>query len=219
MSDPEKVPVQVAISRLIAEMPSIGKAGKAADAQGGYAYRGIEQITGALQTLLAKHGIVVVPNATVTTFAPAAGMKDNWTDAVITVAWTIIGPEGDAIQAQTIGMGRDGGDKAFTKAQSQAYKYLWLDLLCIADKKDDADGADYSGGHADTRRPRSNPQPQVETAGLALYKRLKDPMSDASKTKLKEIAGTYQLKLTANDLDANPEYANEVRLILDGTAR
>lgn len=202
--------VYQALTEIIKELPGIGKGGTGPKDQGGYKYRGIEQITSHVSVLLAKHGVVVIPSATLISDGPAPGMKESWTRVILQVDWTIVGPDGSTMPARTIGIGHDSGDKGSNKAMSQAYKYLWLDLLCIADTKDDSDGADYSTG------VRAEPVPVPDTEGVRLARRLREPMSAASKDRLKEIAANYGFKLIAADLDEHPEFANEVRLILDG---
>lgn len=207
-----EITVHEAISRIMVEMPAIGKDGRASAQQGGYAYRGIEDITSVLQTLFAKHRVVIAPKARMISWTPAPGMKENWTDVALEVEWLITGPDGSTMQAQTIGIGRDSADKGANKAMTQAYKYLLLDLLCIADKKDDSDGADYSA------HERSSP-PQVETAGLLLYRRLSEPMSQATKSQLKEMAAFHERKLTVGDFDNDHIWLSAVAAVLDGAPR
>jgi antitoxin component of RelBE/YafQ-DinJ toxin-antitoxin module len=194
----------------MAEMPSIGKGDRASAAQGGYAYRGIEAITGHVQVLLAKHGVVIVPNARLISMSPAPGMKETWSDVILEVEWTITGPDGSTMTGQTIGIGRDSADKGANKAMTQAYKYLLLDLLCIADKGDDSDGADYS------HYERSEP---VKTAGQLLAERLHLPMSEATKSILTQMRDTRELALTAAAFDANKTWLQEVKAVLDGSPR
>jgi len=170
--NPEAVSIGIALARLIGEMPSIGKDERSEDSYGGYRYRGIEQITREVQPLLAKHGIVVVPQARLLSHTPAAGMRDNWTDMVLEVTWKVIGPDGTWLEARTIGVGRDGGDKGANKAMTQAYKYLWLDLLCICDAEDDTDGNNYDAHRATEGRStgsggRSSTKPTRRTQGTA----------------------------------------------------
>jgi len=50
-----------AVSRVMSELPAIGRDRRAAQEHGGYAYRGIDQITSHVSPLLAKHGVVLVP--------------------------------------------------------------------------------------------------------------------------------------------------------------
>ena len=143
-----------ALAAIMRDMPAIGKNDKAPQ---GYNYRGIEAITGHLQTLLAKHCVVIVPTSRIVTITPAAGMKDGWHDVQLEVAWSIYGPGGvsDVIHAQTVGIGRDNSDKGANKAQTQAYKYLLIELFSIADKADDGDAASYDHGRAPEPDPRT----------------------------------------------------------------
>lgn len=143
-ADVVEVPsVYQAISAVIAELPNIGKGDKSPE---GYQYRGIESITRQLQPLLAKHGVVIVPQAVVTSVVPSPAMKDGWQDVHMRVAWNVFGPDGSCVEAVTNGIGRDRSDKGANKAQTQAYKYLLLHLLCVADGKDDADSLTYEDG-------------------------------------------------------------------------
>lgn len=134
------VPVAQALAAVIADLPGISKADKSPE---GYAYRGVEAITKQLQPLLARHGVVIVPRSTVTQVVPSPAMKDGWQDVYAQVDWLIMGPDGSTIEARTNGIGRDRSDKGANKAQTQAYKYLLLHLLCIADSADDTDGQTY----------------------------------------------------------------------------
>lgn len=136
-----------ALVRVMAELPGMGKDDRSPE---GYAYRGIDSITKRLQPLLAKHGVVILPDVTVIQVVPSPAMKDGWQDVRVSVTWTIIGPEGDQVQATTAGIGRDRSDKGSNKAQTQAYKYLLLHLFCISDKADDSDNLTYVEGHADS---------------------------------------------------------------------
>lgn len=142
----DKATVQDAIASVMAEVPSIGKGDRSPE---GYQYRGIEAITKHVQPLFAKYGVVVAPHARITEVRPSPAMKDGWTDVYMEVGWTITGPDGSQLHAQTTGIGRDRTDKGANKAQQQAYKYLLLHLLCIADSKDDSDSHDYEGGRAE----------------------------------------------------------------------
>lgn len=210
-TDPPKITVYEALTRIIADLPGIGKEGRGPADQGRYAYRGIEQITSHVSVLLAKHGVVVVPSATVLSHIGAPGMKETWTDITLQVAWTIVGPDGSIMPAQTIGIGRDSGDKGANKAMSQAYKYLWLDLLCIADTKDDSDGADYSAGVA------PDPPAFVKTAGMLAFDRIAGRTSEtqAALRALKAEDRFKGRKLIVADLDANPEWLAAVEAVLD----
>ena len=136
--------VVVALSRVMRDLPGIGKDQAASAAQGGYRYRGIEAITREVAPLFAKHGVVFVPRVH-EWFEPREFLVNNkpWTDERLLVTYTVYGPGGpqDNITVGPIpAIGRDNSDKAGNKCLTQAYKYALLQTLCIADAKDDADG-------------------------------------------------------------------------------
>ena len=139
MTEPKNV--VTALAAVIAEMPAIGKDAQASSAQGGYSYRGIEAITARVQPLLAKHGVVFAPEVIEWTEKDITVNGKPWTDQRLKVRYTIYGPGGpqDCIQTTVVGIGRDNSDKGANKAMSQAFKYLLLQTLCIADPKDDGD--------------------------------------------------------------------------------
>jgi len=208
--------VQQALAQIMAELPAIGKGGKASVAQGGYAYRGIEQITSHLQPLLAKHGVVIAPYATVISIQPAPGMKESWTDTVLQVTWKILGPDADYVEAQTVGIGRDNADKGANKAMSQAFKYLLLDLFCISDAKDDNDGADYSGGvreYPDTYL--INPAP---SAASVLFAKL-ITYTPETQAALRALAKEHGKKLSEKALNEDPEWLDAVVATIDQTEK
>lgn len=137
---PRRLTVHEAIARVMAELPNIGKGDKSPE---GYQYRGIEAVTKHAQPLLAKHGVVIVPRARVTSVLPSPAMKDGWQDVYVEVDWIVVGPDGSMLEARTNGIGRDRSDKGANKGQTQAFKYLLLHLFCIADGKDDSDNQTY----------------------------------------------------------------------------
>lgn len=143
---PRLLTVQEAIAKVMAELPNIGKGDKSPE---GYQYRGIEAITKHAQPLFAKYGLVIVPRARITKVVPSPAMKDGWQDVHVEVAWTLVGPDGSTLIAMTSGIGRDRSDKGANKGQTQAYKYLLLHLLCIADGKDDSDNQTYEHDRAE----------------------------------------------------------------------
>jgi hypothetical protein len=148
VSDDTKPTVFEALAAVMGELRGIGKDDKSPE---GYAYRGIEAVTRQLQPLFAKHGIVIAPCAEVLATVPSPAMKEGWQDVIMRVEWTIYGPDGSSLKATTNGVGRDRSDKGANKAQTQAFKYLLLHLLCISDAKDDSDGQTYEDGRVPER--------------------------------------------------------------------
>ena len=192
----EVVPVHVALSRIMAELPAIGKDDRMAGGGMSYNYRGIEAITAHVQPLLAKHGVIIIPKTTVTGIEPALDAKPGWQDAVISIDWLIVGPDGSTLEARTVGIGRDSSDKSCTKAASQAFKYLLLHLFCISDRSDDSDGL-----VDDSAREQVDDGP---TPIQQLYADVKASKGTALAVELKTLADFNQHKLSEKDFAEFP---------------
>ena len=148
-----------ALNRIMAELPGIGKDEKADPRQGGYAYRGIESITRAVQPLLARHGVVIVPRVQSHEVVDIMVADRPWTDTRLLVVYTVYGPggPGDYVEIGPIlAIGRDNSDKGANKCMTQAFKYLLLQLFCVSDAKDDADAASVERD----ARPRASEGPR-----------------------------------------------------------
>jgi hypothetical protein len=136
--------VTEAIAAIMGEMKGIGKNKTAAQQSGGYAYRGIEDITIVLQPLLARHGLVFLPRATITQIREIEVNGKPWTDTYLSVEYEIHhGPSDTSITGQACGIGRDNSDKGANKAMTQAFKYILLQVFCIADPEDDSEGSHH----------------------------------------------------------------------------
>jgi len=203
---PDVLPVQVALANIMAELPAIGKDSQMGTGQYGYSYRGIETITAHLQPLLAKHGVVIIPRSTLVSITPALDAKPGWQDVILSVEWTIVGPDGTELTANTIGIGRDNSDKGANKAQSQAYKYALLQIFAISDRNDDSDGIDYA--HA------AEPEP---TAIEILYEQVKATAGTEIGKGLKALAEASDKKLSAKALADDPDWADVVRIYITST--
>lgn len=177
---PELPTVHQAIARVMAEIPSIGKDQESKPSKEGgpkYRYRGIEAITAHLQPLLAKHGVVIYPQTellNVLTWGDI-NMRDGWREHVIEVKWGVFGPRGDCLDPppRTWGQGRDNADKGVNKAQTQAYKYLLLQLFAIGDRNDDADQGPPSDDQyqpAGTTAASDDPNRYLTNEQLAPYR-------------------------------------------------
>lgn len=141
-----------ALSRVMRDLPGIGKGMNADPSQGGYAYRGIEQITGHTQTLFARHGIVMIPEVLEWDREEVTVANKPWHDEKCKIVYRVYGPGGldDVIEVGPLfTVGRDGSDKGVNKCMTQALKYALIQVLCIGDKKDDADGTTSEAGYRD----------------------------------------------------------------------
>lgn len=159
--------VTEALAKVIAEIPGIGKDQTAAPQQGGYAYRGIEQITKHVQPLFAKYGIVVAPHVHSFEVDHIEVNGKPWTDTRCLISYTVYGPNGtdDRIEVGPfLTIGRDNADKGANKCATQGYKYLLLQMLCISDAKDDGD---QQSVEADSRPRAPQLPPGMVPAGAA----------------------------------------------------
>jgi hypothetical protein len=131
-----------ALACVMRDLPTIGRDGRAPEEHGGYAYRRIEQITAHASPLLARYGVVFVPEVRCIERRDVTLARTTFTDTVLTVRYRIFGPGGprDHIEATVVGIGRASSDKGGSKALTQAFKYVLTQVLCVADAKDDADG-------------------------------------------------------------------------------
>lgn len=153
--------VVAAIAAITRDLPAIGKGESSKDIP--YKFRGIETLMTHIAPLMAKHKLVIVPDVRSLTVnrdvENSKGRMAGWTETILHVGWTILGPEGGVVTGATTGIGRDNSDKGANKAQTQAFKYLLMELFSIGDKDDDND---YTGpGVADEAPPPS----QWETGG------------------------------------------------------
>lgn len=158
-----------ALARVARDLPGIGKDSKAAPDQGGYAYRGIEAITRAVQPLLAREGIVFVPSVQQWDRDVVLVGRDRkeWHDDRMLILYRVYGPGGtdDVIEVGPIpAIGRDGTDKGANKCMTQAFKYALLQALCVADSRDDGDQE-----HHEAERP---PEFITETQALDFIERM-----------------------------------------------
>lgn len=195
--------VTEAIARVMAELPAIGKDGRAAAQQGGYAYRGIEAITAEAQGLFGKYGVVFVPRVVSHEIKDITVQNKPWTDTILTVEYDVFGPGhgrevvngfGRTIvdDMLTVGpllaIGRDNSDKGANKAMTQAFKYALLQVLCISDKKDDGDSSTHE---ADARPEPIAPDPAAEEAMHDLGERIRSLPDSIRDTVQSNLRGRF----------------------------
>ena len=207
----EPIPVQVAIARVMRDLPAIGKDSTAPGSMGGYTFRGIEQITTVLKPIMAKHGLVIIPQADTIVIDPAPGQKEMWQDVMVRFGWQIVGPDGSFLMATTYGIGRDHTDKGANKAASQAFKYLLMQLFCISDSNADSDGHEYAEVEPVQREP-SQAERQVDGL-MERLRALKDDPPTAET--IKEWAHSQDKKLSPAALLEDQDWRQSLITMLD----
>lgn len=118
------------ITKIIAEIPAIGKEKK--NTTQGFSYRGIDDVMNALNPLLAKNKVFVVPQILEQTREERTTAKGgNLIYSICKIKYTFYAEDGTYIEAITIGEGMDSGDKATNKAMAIAMKYALFQVFCI----------------------------------------------------------------------------------------
>ena len=126
----QKCSIYEAISNVMSEVGAIGK--EKTNAQQGFKYRGIDDVMNALQPVLVKYGVFVVPEI-------LEQVREERTSrngaaliySVCKIKFTFYARDGSSISAITIGEGMDSGDKATNKAMAIAFKYACFQVFCI----------------------------------------------------------------------------------------
>lgn len=168
--------VEEKIAKIMGELPAIGKDSKAPDVMGGFMFRGIEQLTGILQTRCAAEGIVFIPRVVHMQIldAPSTSRGGVQKDVVLQVEYEVSDGDDAILVGPIVGIGRDGTDKGANKAMTQAFKYAILQLFMISDKADDGDAQSYE----DTKAPEPPVAAALDAAHEALVARIKNLTPD-----------------------------------------
>jgi hypothetical protein len=149
------------IAAVTAELSKIGISKESKNHSQGYAFRGIDQVYGALSPLLSKHGLCILPRVKdrqVIERQNRAGTALFY--VTLTVEFDFVAAE-DASKhtVVTIGEAMDSGDKASNKAMSAAYKYAAFQAFCIPTEGDndaDAQTHEVAAKPAFTNDPRGD---------------------------------------------------------------
>ena len=122
------------ITAIMQEIPAIGKEKK--NQQQGFKYRGIDDVMNALQPILSKHKVFVVPEVI------DQSREDRVTNkggtilySMLKIKYTFYAEDGTNVSAVVIGEGMDSGDKASNKAMAIAMKYAFFQVFCNPTRK------------------------------------------------------------------------------------
>lgn len=118
------------ITKIMEEVPSIGKTQR--NKTQGFMYRGIDEVINALQPLLAKNKVFIVPEILEQTREERTTSKGgNLIYSICKIKYKFYAEDGSCVEAITIGEGMDSGDKATNKAMAIAMKYALFQVFCI----------------------------------------------------------------------------------------
>ncbi|QLQ37960.1 ERF family protein [Micromonospora robiginosa] len=182
IADVDQVPVHTAWARVMADVQSIGKGDRfSAGGGGNYQYRGVDRVLNAVGPALRRHGVMVIPVRTEANYRDVlTAASKKMRECTVTVTYSIRGPRGDEMPAQSCGESMDTGDKGTTKACTVAYRNLLITALSIPtrDPRLDAEASNHERGSAPAPRPAD----------------YRDEISDprTSLGRLKQVAGELQ---------------------------
>lgn len=167
--------VYSAMVDVMREVREVGKNGTGPREAGSYGYRKLDDAVDAVGAALRQVGILLVPVEVISheirqTVVPAGEGSRTWTTATVTVRWRYIHPEDGSSQDVVMsGEGRDMGDKATGKANSNAWKNALVQSLNIPvqglpEVEDEHPVIGAGQGPAEQRPPQQQAQrpPQAE---------------------------------------------------------
>lgn len=138
--------VYAAIAAVTHEMSKEGISKDRKNESQGYAFRGIDDVYGALSPLLSKHKLCVLPRVTQREVVERQNARGNALFyTTLTVEFDFVSAEdGSRHTVVTVGEAMDSGDKSCNKAMSAAYKYACFQAFCIPTEGDnDADATTH----------------------------------------------------------------------------
>lgn len=151
---PEQVPVHIAWSRVMDDIRGISKSELYNAAGTRYNFRGIDRTVNAFAPVLRRHGVLVIPSNVEASYRDFTNSnKKIQRECTAIVTWTIYGPKGDHLTAQSAGEALDSADKGTAKAQSVALRVLLLTAGMVPTGDPDPDSVFIDRGEAVVRSP------------------------------------------------------------------
>lgn len=175
--------VYQAISSVMADLAVDGISKDKKNQQQGYSFRGIDDVYNALSSVLAKHGLLMLPRVLSRDVAERVNHKGTALFYVTVEAEfdLVCSEDGSKHTIKTYGEAMDSGDKATNKAMSAAYKYAAMQAFCIPTEGDnDADASTHTIKGQKPLVPSTSVHPEgpdwwgAEGAGMSASQAKKD---------------------------------------------
>lgn len=198
--------VQEALAAVMNEVQAVAK--KDRNDHQKFNFRGIDAVVNAVGPALRKHGVIVLPEVREDRFGTVeVGQKRTpMGHAVLRVAYTFVGPEGDTLTCVVAAEAMDSGDKAYPKAMSVAFRTALLQALALPTDEPDPDASSYE------RAPSRDLS--AELAGL--LEKAED-LVDAEKVRAYASQGDEQMRASITRLhNVLAEAGSPVRLPAEG---
>lgn len=123
--------------KVAAAIGTVGKDKKASMGAGGsFSFRGIDDFLNACHTALVDHVVTLTPHVVEHRLIERERVKDGRTvgmtiHVIVTVDYTFTAPDASSCTVRTVGEAADTGDKATSKAMSQALKYALMHTFTV----------------------------------------------------------------------------------------
>lgn len=154
-----------ALCAAMEELNAIGKDSK--NQQQGFMYRGIDAVMNALNPVLKKNKIFVVPEVLEHSREERQTQRGgNLIYSILKVKYTFFADDGSNVSAVVIGEGMDSADKSSNKAMSVAFKYACFQVLCIP--TEEMKDPDSESPPESTRKPIDPVFSKCEVCGGAI---------------------------------------------------
>jgi hypothetical protein len=154
--------IYAAISNVMSEIGAITKDKK--NQQQGFMYRGVDDVMNALQPILIKYKVFIVPETLEQTREEKTSKAGSaLIYSICKIKYTFYADDGSNIIAVVIGEGMDSGDKATNKAMAIAFKYVCFQVFCIPTeemKDPDAETPEIKPRQSKPASVQGKPEPQ-----------------------------------------------------------
>lgn len=178
-----------AIPAIMGELDAVGKNKR--NSQQGFMYRGIDDVMNAINPVLAKNKVFIVPEIMEQSREERQTVKGaNLIYSICRMRFRFFAEDGSSVEAVTVGEGMDSGDKATNKAMSVAFKYACFQIFCIPTeemKDPDAESHDVRPKGNVAGYPQGKEQQQVSPerqANEEMEERANKALIDGVKTKV-----------------------------------
>jgi class 3 adenylate cyclase len=122
----------------------------------GFNFRGIDAVLNAVGPSIRKHGGFIVPEIVDKQAETVLAKNGGALNVVrLTVAYSIMGTEGDGVTGIVASEAFDSGDKATAKAMSVALRTFLIQLLALPTDEPDPDTFTYELGASETLEGKS----------------------------------------------------------------
>lgn len=164
--------VYAAIAAVQGEIAKVGISKGRKNQQQGYSFRGIDDVYGALASLLSKNGLCILPRALSRECVERQTAKGSAIFYVtVEVEFDFVSVEdGSCHVVKTYGEAMDSADKATNKAMSAAYKYACLQAFCIPTEGDN--DADSTTHDVAPKGEQTKSDPKNDTALASIQSKL-----------------------------------------------